>query len=127
MRHSVTLQPYEGNWPDDDRDAGFRQMVYEYSHLDAISTLKVLSKNKDIPLGAIISFIIGKYASSGSNALMEMGPSVAMQMDALVQAAEDADTPEARLEAYESLKKIISWLKVPLSRPLTPITPSEAD
>jgi hypothetical protein len=38
-------------------------------------------------------------------------------MDSIVQAAESVDADEARLQAYKSLKAIVSWLKVPLENP----------
>jgi len=114
---TVTLRPYISTWPDDDPDAGFRTMVAEYSGLDGLATLRVLSHNKGIPLGALVAFIVGHYSASGSAALLEIGPRVIGQMDSIVQAAESADTDEARLQAYKSLKAIVSWLKVPLENP----------
>jgi hypothetical protein len=117
MTNKITLEPYLGSWPDDDPDAGFRSMVAEYSSLDGLATLEVLSRNKNIPIGAVVAFIVGHYSASGSAALLEIGPRVIGQMDSIVQNAESSDTDEARLEAYESLKAIISWLKVPLEDP----------
>lgn len=119
MARTITLEPYVGSWPDDDPDAGFRASVAEYSRLDGLATLEVLSRNKDIPIGALVAFIVGRYSASGSDALLEMGPVVVGQMDSVVQKAESAGTGRARLEAYESLKAIVSWLKVPLGREVT--------
>jgi hypothetical protein len=117
MSRTITLEPYVGNWPDDDRDAGFRSAVAEYSSLDGLATLDVLSYNKNIPIGALVAFIVGHYSASGSAALLEIGPRVIGQMDAIVQKAESASTDEARVEAYESLKAIVSWLQVPMNDP----------
>ena len=117
MTDTVTLQPYTSNWPDDDPDAGFRTMVAEYSRLDGLATLRVLSHNKGIPLGALVAFVVGHYSASGSAALLEIGPRVIGQMDSIVQAVESVDTDEARLQGYKSLKAIVSWLKVPLEDP----------
>ena len=117
MTNTITLEPYTGKWPDDDPDAGFREMVAEYSGMDGLATLEVLSRNKDIPIGALVAFIIGHYSASGSAALLEIGPKVIQQMDSIVQNAESASGVEARLAAYESLKAIVSWLKVPLDDP----------
>ncbi len=115
MNRAIVLEPYEASWPHDDPDAGFRRMVAEYSRLDPLPTLEVLSRNTDIPVGALARCILARYCTSGSDALLEMGPRVVRQMDEVVQKAEAAGTDEARLEAYGALKAIISWLKVPLA------------
>ncbi len=114
VTRTITLEPYVSTWPDDDPDAGFRASVAEYSRLDGLATLEVLGRNKDIPIGALVAFIVGRYSASGSDAILEMGPVVVGQMDSLVEKAELAGTDVARLEAYESLRAIVSWLKVPL-------------
>jgi len=116
-RETVVLEPYEGSWPDDDPDAGFRSMVREYSRLDPLATLETLSRNKDIPLGALVKFIVARYSASGSEALLEMGPHVIRQMAGIMDQAEAKATDRARLEAYRSLKAIVSWLQVPIDDP----------
>ena len=117
MNRAIVLEPYEASWPPDDPDAGFRRMVAEYSRLDPLPTLEVLSRSKSIPVGALARCVLARYCTSGSDALLEMGPRVVQQMDEVVQKAEAAGTDEARLEAYGALKAIISWLKVPLDDP----------
>jgi hypothetical protein len=117
MNRAIVLEPYEATWPRDDPDAGFRQMVAEYSHLNPLPMLEVLSRSKGIPVGALARFVLARYGTSGSDALLEMGPRVVQQMDEVVQTAEVAGTDEARLKAYRALKAIISWLKVPLDDP----------
>lgn len=116
-KRTVTLEPYTGAWPDDDPDAGFRSLVAEYSSFDPLSTIETLGRNKNIPVGSLVSFILYRYSSSGSEALMEMGPRVVLQMDEIIRSAEESDTDEARLEAFRSLSAIVSWLKVPLENP----------
>ncbi len=116
-RETLVLEAYEGSWPDDDPDAGFRSMVREYSRLDPLVTLETLSRNKNIPLGALVKFILARYSASGSEALMEMGPIVIQQMADIVEQAEDKATDRARLEAYAALRAIVSWLQVPVSDP----------
>ena len=114
---TVLLEPYESSWPPDDRDAGFRQLVAEYSRIDPLPTLEVLSRNKGIPVGALVRFVLARYCTSGSDALLEMGPRVVRQMDGIVREAEAAGTDEARLKAYGALKAVVSWLQVPLDDP----------
>ncbi len=111
---TILLEPYEATWPPDDPDAGFRSLVAEYSRIDPLPTLEVLSRNKRIPLGALARFVLARYCTSGSDALLEMGPRVVRQMDGIVREAEAAGTDEARLKAYAALKAIVSWLQVPL-------------
>jgi uncharacterized protein DUF6027 len=116
-RSTIVLEPYEGTWLPDDPDAGFRRMVAEYSRLDPLPTLEALSRSKGVPVGALATFVLARYCTSGSDALLEMGPVVVRQMDEVVQKAEAAATDDARLNAYRALKAIISWLKVPLDEP----------
>jgi hypothetical protein len=117
MTRPILLERYEGTWPADDPDAGFRQLVAEYSRIDPLPTLETLARNKAIPLGALVRFVLARYCTSGSDALLEMGPRVVRQMDVIVKRAEAADTDAARLEAYRALKSIVSWLLVPLEDP----------
>ncbi len=117
MERTITLEVYDGTWPADDRDAGFRQMVAEYSRMDPMPTLEVLGGNKQIAVGALARFILARYCTSGSDALLEIGPRVVRQMDEVVRRAEAAGTDAARLDAYRSLKAIVSWLCVPLDDP----------
>ncbi|MBI2527903.1 MAG: hypothetical protein HYV93_18200 [Candidatus Rokubacteria bacterium] len=117
MDDSIRLQPYEGAWPPDDPDAGFRRMVAEYSRIDPLPTLEVLSRHKQIPLGALVRFILARYGTSGSDALLEIGPRVVRQMEEIVREAEAAGSDDARLRAYAGLKAIIAWLQVPLDDP----------
>lgn len=115
--HPIALESYEGTWPVDDPDAGFRRLVAEYSRIDPLPTLEVLSRSKGIPVGALARFVLARYCTSGSDALLEMGPRVVRQMDAVVREAEAAGTDEARLRAYQGLRAIVSWLQVPLDDP----------
>jgi uncharacterized protein DUF6027 len=117
MTRSIVLEPYEGTWPPDDPDAGFRRVVAEYSHIDPMPTLDTLGRNKNIPVGALVRFVLSRYCTSGSDALLEMGPRVVRQMDDIVKRAEAADSDAARLEAYRALKAIVSWLLVPFDDP----------
>lgn len=117
MGQPIMLESYEGSWAPDDPDAGFRHLVAEYSRIDPMPTLEALSRNKRIPVGALVRFVLARYCTSGSDALLEMGPRVVRQMNALVQEAEGTGTDEARLKAYAALKAIVSWLQVPLDDP----------
>ena len=114
---TVTLEPYRGTWPADDPDAGFRRMVAEYSAIDPMPTLETLGRSKGIPVGALVAFVLARYCTSGSDALLHMGPLVVRQMAEIVRNAEAAGTEAARVEAYRALSAIVSWLQVPLDGP----------
>jgi hypothetical protein len=92
-------------------------MVAEYSRIDPLPTLATLSEHKQIPVGALVRFILARYGTSGSDALLEMGPRVVRQMADIVHVAETESTDAARLKAYAALKAIVSWLQVPLDDP----------
>jgi hypothetical protein len=114
LRRTVTLEAYRGQWPPDDPDAGFRQLVTEYSAIDPMPTLAELGRRKGIPVGALVAFVLARYCASGSEALLYTGPVVVRQMEEIVRRAEGTGTDAARLEAYRALAAIVSWLGVPL-------------
>jgi hypothetical protein len=114
---TVTLEPYRGQWPPDDPDAGFRQLVAEYSATDPMPTLEELGRRKEIPVGALVAFVLARYCASGSEALLYTGPVVVRQMGEIVRKAETSGTDSARLDAYRALAAIVSWLTVPLEDP----------
>jgi hypothetical protein len=114
---TITLEPYRGHWPPDDPDAGFRQLVAQYSAIDPLPTLEELGRRKGIPVGALAAFVLARYAASGSEALLYAGPEVVRQMTEIVRRAEDLGTDAARLDAYRALAAIVSWLAVPLEDP----------
>jgi Family of unknown function (DUF6027) len=111
----ITLESYDGMWPPDDPDANFRNLVREYSHIDPLPTLEALGRGKGISVGALARFVLARYCTSGSDAILEMGPRVVRQMDDIIREAEAAGTDEARLAAYRALAAIVSWLQVPLA------------
>ena len=76
-----------------------------------------MSRSLKIPVGAIVRYILVKWATSGSASLLEVGPRVVRQMAEIVERAESADSDQKRLEAYRSLAQIVSWLDVPLTDP----------
>ena len=116
-QRTITLEPYGGSWLSGDPDAGFRQLVAEYSAIDPMPTLEELGRRKGIPVGALAAFVLARYCASGSEALLHTGPVVVRQMDEIVRNAETAGTDAARLDAYRALAAIVSWLRVPLEDP----------
>ena len=114
---TVSLSRWDGPWPSDDADANFKADVALYSRLDPLVTLEGLSRNLDIPVGALARYVLAKYATSGSGALLELGPTAVGQLSAIVERAEAEGTDEARLAAYDGLRRYIAWLRAPLDDP----------
>ena len=113
----VRLETYVGPWSDDDPDANFKADVAAYSLLDPLTTLATMSRNIDVPLGALCRYVLAKWATGGSEALLEIGPSTVRRMAAMCAAAESDGSDEARLRAYEQLRAIVTWLNLPLDDP----------
>lgn len=112
---TITLCPYRDPWLAGDRDANFKAEVACYSTADPLPTLENLSRVTGIPVGCLARYILVKWAASGSEALMAMGPIVLTQMQQQIEEAEAANTGEARLKAYQALRQIVSWLAMGLS------------
>jgi hypothetical protein len=69
-----------------------------------------------MPEGAIVHYVLAKWASAGSGGLLELGPTMVHRLWAVVGNADETGTDGARLEAYEQLRQMISWLRLPLVR-----------
>lgn len=112
---TVTLTAWRGPWAPDDPDANFKTDVALYSHVDPLSTITRLAEAIDVPVGALVHYVLAKWASGGSGGLLELGPSMVHRLWAPIEAAEAKGTDEARLAAYEQLRQMVSWLRLPLS------------
>jgi hypothetical protein len=110
MPPTITLTPYRETWSADDKDANFKSEVACYTTADPLPTLENLSRGTGIPVDCLVRYILVKWAASNAEGLMAMGPIVLTQMQQHIDAAEAANTDEARLRAYESLRQIVSWL-----------------
>lgn len=66
------------------------------------------------PEGAVVRYVLAKWASAGSGGLLELGPTMVHRLWSVVGHAEESGTDSARLEAYEQLRQMISWLRLPL-------------
>ena len=119
MTGAVSLEPFEGTWPDDDPDANFKEEVATYTRSDPLPTLEQLSRNTGIPVGALVRYVLVKWTAEGSEALLAMGPRMVERMWAAIAEAEAAGDDAARLSAYDTLRQMISWLRVPLDAPAT--------
>ena len=113
----VRLDRYEGPWDEDDPDANFKAEVALYARADPLVTVRNLSRHLGIPEGALVRYVLARWASAGSGGLLELGPAMVHRLWAPVEEAEQQGTDEARLAAYEQLRQMISWLRLPLVDP----------
>jgi hypothetical protein len=111
---NVDVSPWNGTWPDDDKDANFKSDVVLYAHSDPLQTLENLGTSIGIPVGGLVHYVLARWASAGSAALLEIGPSMVNRMWDQIEQAETTGTDEARLAAYDALKQMLSWLRLPL-------------
>ena len=108
---TVRLEIFEESIDEADPDANFKRDVALYSQIDPMPTLQGMSRSLGLPVGAIARYVLVKWATSGSEGAMEVGPRVVRQMAAVVSDAEGLGEDSARLVAYEKLSEIISWLE----------------
>ena len=109
---TVTLERWTGPWADDDPDANFKAEVALYANVDPLSTINNLSANIDVPVGALVRYVLGRWATGGSGAALELGPSMIRRLAAACADAEATGTDEARLAAYDQLRQMIEWLRL---------------
>lgn len=113
----VRLEPFSGDWEPDDPDANFRAEVADYALLDPLRTVAALARRLDIPTGALVRYVMARWATAGSGGLLELGPNMVHRLWEPVAEAERSGSDEQRLRAYHQLRQMLSWLKVPLDRP----------
>ncbi len=113
----VRLERWTGPWPDDDPDANFKADVATYALADPLATVRRLSGNLDLPVGAVARYVLAKWATGGAEGLLELGPSTVHRMRELVAEAEAAGTDAARLDAYAALAPMVGWLATGLDDP----------
>jgi Family of unknown function (DUF6027) len=113
----VRLVAWTGPWADDDPDANFKADIATYSQVDPLATIRNLAENIDVPVGAVVRYVLARWATEGSGGLLELGPHMARRLGAVCETAESAGTDEARLAAYAQLRDMIRWLNLPLDHP----------
>jgi hypothetical protein len=111
---TVEVGGWSGPWEDDDPDANFKADVALYAHVDPMATIGNLAAAMDIPEGAVVHYVLAKWASAGSGGLLELGPSMVHRLWAVVERSEAEDTDAGRLAGYGQLRQMISWLRLPL-------------
>jgi hypothetical protein len=112
---TVALVKWRGPWAEDDPDANFKTDVALYANVDPMTTIERLAHAIGVPEGAIVNYVLAKWASGGSGGLLELGPTMVLRLWTPVEDAEREGTDEARLRAYEQLRTMLSWLRIPLT------------
>ncbi len=113
----IDLEPYTGPWADEDPDANFKADVALYAEVDPMVTIRTLSQNVGVPVGALVRYVLAKYATGGSGGLLELGPTMVHRLWEPIERAEREGSDEARLDAYGQLRQMIQWLRLPLDDP----------
>jgi 8-oxo-dGTP pyrophosphatase MutT (NUDIX family) len=113
----VRLCSWSGPWAEDDPDANLKVDVAAYSQAGPLTTLTNLARSVDVPVGALARYVLARWASGGSEGLLQLGPSTVERMRAEVDQAEEQGTDAARLRAYEVLRQKVSWLAHGLDHP----------
>src|SRR6059036_2161033 len=106
----MKLVRYEDTWTADDPHANFKAEVANYTATDPLPALEQLSAATGIPVPCLARYVLVKWAASGSEALLAMGPVVFEQLRQHVARAEATGADAARLEAYHALRQMIAWL-----------------
>lgn len=114
---SVDLVPWVGPWSDDDPDANFKADVALYALVDPMRTIGNLAAAMGMPEGAVVWYVLAKWASAGSAGLLEVGPSMVHRLWDPIEEAEGAGSDSARLAAYDQLRQMIAWLRLPVDDP----------
>jgi hypothetical protein len=89
-----------------------------YGRLDPLVTVRGMSRNLGIPVGVIARYVLARWATGGSEGLLEIGPVMVRRMWKPIEEAEATDDDARRLAAYHQVRQMISWLKVPLDDPM---------
>jgi Family of unknown function (DUF6027) len=117
MSETITIEGWRGPWPDDDKDTNLKADIALYAHVDPLHTVRGLSDSINVPVGAIVHYVLARWASEGASGLLELGPTLSRRLQAVCADAEAIDSTEARLAAYDQLRQMISWLNYPLDHP----------
>jgi hypothetical protein len=110
-RSTVELVRWSGRWEPADPYAGLKSDVVAYGHLDPLTTLQGLSDASGVPVGALVHYVLARWASGGNEAVLELGVSGVDHLVRIIDAAEAAGTDAARLEAYTSVREVVRWLR----------------
>jgi len=113
----LVLSRWDGALNTEDPDANFKDEVRAYGLLDPLITLSGVAASLDIPVGALARYVLAKWATGGSEGMLQVGGITLKRMQNICHRAEHLDTKQARLDAYDELRQIVDWLNVPIKNP----------
>ncbi len=123
---TLTLEPLAGPWPDDDPHANFKQEVATVGLADPLQTFTALSAETGIPVGALVRYVMAKWAAEGSEALLAVGPRVVQRLAGYAADVRVATDDAARDAALDRLLGLVDWLALPLAAADAGATPDGA-
>lgn len=106
----VTLAPWPGPVPDDHPDANFLADLATFSLADPMPTLERLATALDVPVGALARYVLAKWTTAGSEAVLAVGPSALARLRGTIDRARAAGTEAARLAAWDEVVQQVEWL-----------------
>ena len=77
---TVSLVRWSGPWDSDDPDANFKEEVAAYGLLEPLDTITQLSESLDIPVGALVRYVLAKWATGGSEGMLHIGGTSVQRM-----------------------------------------------
>lgn len=107
----VKLAQWDEAFEADDPFAGLKTDVAAYGRLDPLTTLRGLSESSGVPVGALVRYVLARWAAGGNEAVLELGVSGVDHLARLVDEAEQIGTDDARLAAYASVAEVVRWLR----------------
>jgi hypothetical protein len=108
---SVRLVRFDGAWDEDDPFADLKADVATYGHVDPLGTLEGLSAASGIEVGALVRYVLARWAAGGSEGLLELGTSGVDHLARAIEDAEVAGDDAARLAAYHRMRQVVAWLR----------------
>ncbi|HKJ55358.1 MAG TPA: DUF6027 family protein [Nitriliruptoraceae bacterium] len=87
----VALAPWVGPVDPDHPDANFLADVATTSLADPMPTLERLSRALDLPVGALARYVLAKWTTAGSEAVLAAGPSAITRVRELVDRLADLE------------------------------------
>jgi hypothetical protein len=64
-----------------------------------------------------VHYLLARWTSEGASGLLELGPTLTRRLKTIFDTAEQQNSDTARLDAYNQVRQIVSWLNQPLDNP----------